>query len=115
MRRNYTAAFVTGPAPQPLDAEATGGNAILSASGDMVVKLRLTRRVVSEGYREIILSVNPDTKLIRRIEGTPISGTAIRFDFININVNQDIPDLRFLYDSPASANIIPNFMFSDSE
>jgi outer membrane lipoprotein-sorting protein len=80
-----------------------------------VVKLRLTRRSVSEGFREIILSVNPDTKIIRRIEGRTIAEGMVRFDFSNIKINQGIPEQRFIYDSPASANLRNNFLFQEAE
>ena len=105
LRRNYVPSFVTGPNPEPLD----------SGSRERVVKLRLTRSSVSEGFREIILCVNPDTLLIRRIEGTTITGSTVRFDFTNTKINQGIPSQRFIYDSPASANMYNNFLFRDSD
>jgi len=105
LKRNYVPSFVTGPSPEPLE----------SNSRERVVKLRLTRRIVSEGFREIILSINPETKLIRRIEGKTIAEGDLRFDFTNIKVNQGIPELRFLYDSPASANMYNNFLFRDTD
>jgi outer membrane lipoprotein-sorting protein len=105
LRRNYVPSFVTGPAPSPLDA----------GSQERVVKLRLTRRSVSEGFREIILSIDPETQLIRRIEGRTIAEGLVRFDFSNIRINQGIPEQRFIYDSPASANMRNNFLFQDAE
>jgi outer membrane lipoprotein-sorting protein len=105
LRKNYFPAFVTGPAPIPLE----------EGSNEMVVKLRLTRRSVSEGFREIILSVDPASRLIRRIEGRTIAGGMIRFDFSQIHINQGIPEGRFLYDSPASANLYNNFLFRDTD
>ena len=104
LRRGFVASFVTGPNPEPLDAN----------SRDRVVKLRLTRRSVSEGFREIILSINPDTKLIRRIDARTITEGEIRFDFTNIRTNIGIPEQRFVYDSPASANMYNNFLFRDN-
>jgi outer membrane lipoprotein-sorting protein len=104
LRRNYVSSFVTGPTPQPLDG----------TSGERVVKLRLTRRSVSEGFREIILSVNPDTKLIRRIEGRTIGESELRFDFTSIKTNVGIPEARFAYDTPPSANMYNNFLFRDT-
>jgi len=103
LRRNYIPTFVTGPEPVNLDAN----------SQEQVVRLRLTRRHVSEGFREIILSVNPATNMIRRIEGTTIAGVNVQFDFTNIRVNQGIPPMRFVYTPPAGANTIHNFMFRD--
>jgi len=105
LQRNYVPAFVTGPEPVPLDPN----------SREMVVKLRLTRRVVSEGFREIILSISSDTKLIRRIEGRTIADSNVRFDFSNIRTNVGIPEMRFIYDSPASANLFNNFLFRDTD
>jgi outer membrane lipoprotein-sorting protein len=81
----------------------------------MVVKIRLTRRSSSEGYREIILNVDPATRLIRRIEGRTIADSLVRFDFSRIQINQGIPEGRFLYDSPASANLYNNFLFRDTD
>jgi outer membrane lipoprotein-sorting protein len=105
LRRNYLPSFITGPTPEPLDAE----------SGEMVVRLRLTRRNISEGFREIILYVNPQSHLIRRMEGRTIAESLVRFDFSNIKINQGIPEQRFLYDSPASANLYNNFLFRDTD
>jgi outer membrane lipoprotein-sorting protein len=105
LRRSYVPAFVTGPDPQPLDDKD---------SEELVVKLRLTRRSVSEGFREIILSILPDSLLIRRIEGRTIADTLVHFDFTNIRTNLGIPEQRFIYDSPASANLYNNFLFRDT-
>jgi outer membrane lipoprotein-sorting protein len=105
LRRNYIPSFVSGPSPVPLE----------EGSEEPVVKLRLTRRSISEGFREIILSVNPETLLIRRIEGQTIAGGRLRFDFIEVRTNQGIPEGRFIYDSPASANLYNNFLFRDDQ
>lgn len=105
LRRNYVPSFVTGPNPEPLD----------SGSGERVVKLRLSRRSVSEGFRELIVSINPDTKLIRRIEGRTIAESEVRFDLTNIKTNLGIPEARFIYDAPASANMYNNFLFRDAD
>ena len=105
LRRNYVPAFITGPTPQPID----------DGSGELVVKLRLTRRTISEGFREIILSILPDSRLIRRIEGRTIADSQVRFDFSQIAINQGIPEARFIYDSPASANLYNNFLFRESD
>ena len=104
LRRNYVPSFVTGPSPEQLD----GG-------GERVVRLKLTRRTTSEGFREIILSINAETRLIRRIEGTTIAGGEIRFDFLNIKTNLGIPQQRFAYDFPANANMYNNFLFRDTD
>jgi outer membrane lipoprotein-sorting protein len=107
LRRNYIPTFVVGPDPVPLD-EASG-------EGEMVVKLRLARRAISEGFRELVLSVSPDSQLIRRIDGRTIADVQLRFDFTDVKINQGIPEQRFIYDSPASANLYNNFLFRDTE
>ena len=104
LRRNYIPSFVTGPDPVALE----------TGSREMVIRLRLTRRVISEGYREIILSVDPNTLLIRRIEGRTIADALVRFDFTNVRTNLGIPPARFIYDSPPTANAVNNFMFRDN-
>ena len=105
LQRNYVASFVSSPDPVRLD----------DSSHEEVVKLRLARRSISEGFREIILSISPSSKLIRRIEGLTIAGVNVRFDFTNIKTNVGIPELRFLYDSPASAYVYNNFLFRDTD
>jgi len=105
LRRNYVASFVTGPDPVALQGGST----------EEVVKLRLARRNISEGFREIILSVNPAAKTIRRIEGRTIADNLVQFDFTNIKTNQGIPEMRFIYDSPASAYVYNNFLFRDTD
>jgi outer membrane lipoprotein-sorting protein len=105
LMRNYVASFVTSPDPVRLDENST----------EEVVKLRLARRSISEGFREIILSISPSSKLIRRIEGRTIADVQVRFDFTNIKTNLGIPELRFIYDSPASAYMYNNFLFRDTD
>jgi len=103
LQRNYVPSFVTGPNPEPLDPGST----------ERVIRLRLTRRTVSEGFREIILSINPDTLLIRRIEGRTIADGDVRFDFTNLRTNLNIPEQRFIYDTPPLATMHNNFLFRD--
>jgi len=105
LQRNYVASFVSSPDPVRLD----------ESSAEEVVKLRLARRTISEGFREIVLSVNSASKLIRRIEGLTIAGVQVRFDFTNIRTNLGIPEARFIYDSPASAYMYNNFLFRDTD
>ena len=105
LRRGYVSSFVMGPDPVPLD----------DRNRDPVVKLRLTRRIASEGFREIILCIDPQTRLIRRIEGKTIAEAMVRFDFTNVRTNVGIPEQRFVYDSPPTANLYNNFLFRDSD
>jgi outer membrane lipoprotein-sorting protein len=101
LRRNYTVAFESSPAPQSLEG----------AAGETAVRLVLGRSSAAEGFRTIKLYVTPDTKLIRRIEGWTIAGDKLTFDFTGIKTNVGIPASRFVYDSPASANVYNNFLF----
>ncbi|HOX31288.1 MAG TPA: outer-membrane lipoprotein carrier protein LolA [Spirochaetales bacterium] len=101
MKRSYTVAYETSPAPEPLEA----------GSQETAVVLVLNRRTVAEGYKTIKLYVSPETKLIRRIRGWTLAGDEIVFDFLGIKTNLGIPASRFVYDSPASANVYNNFLF----
>ena len=105
LRRGYVPTFVTGPEPVLLDER----------NPERVVQLRLTRRLASENFREIILSINPETSLIRRIEGRTLTNALVRFDFTNIRTNVGIPEQRFIYDSPPTANMYNNFLFRESD
>ncbi|MDR2537197.1 MAG: outer-membrane lipoprotein carrier protein LolA [Treponema sp.] len=105
LRQNYVAAYVTGPGAQTLE----------SGSSEQVVKLRLTRRSNSENFREIILNINPESRLIRRIEGRTSTDMLVRFDFTDIRINQGFSDQRFVYDAPATANMYNNFLFRDTD
>jgi outer membrane lipoprotein-sorting protein len=105
MKRNYGVAFEKDPTPVPLE----------DSGGEKAVVLVLTRSTVAEGFKTIKLYVAPDTKLIRRMEGWTLSGDRLRFDFTGIATNTGIPASRFLYDSPASANVYNNFLFKTEE
>jgi outer membrane lipoprotein-sorting protein len=101
LRRNYTIGWDHSPTTEPLDP----------GSNELVYRLMLSRKSVSEGYKNIRLSVSADTTLIRRLEGWTVSNDKITFDFQSIKINQGIADNRFIYDAPASANVYNNFLF----
>jgi outer membrane lipoprotein-sorting protein len=100
LRRNYSIAYLEGPGRVPLDP----------ASSLLVTKLKLTWHSSSEGFRELILSVNSQ-KMICRIEAITVGYQKIQFNFEDIRINQNIPEARFKYDPPASANVQENFLF----
>jgi outer membrane lipoprotein-sorting protein len=100
LKRNYGIAFLEGPGTVPLD----------SKSNEPVTKLNLTWRTSAEGFRELILSIN-SKGLIRRIDAVTVGYQKIQFDFRDIRINQNIPDARFKYEPPASANVFENFLF----
>ena len=101
LKRSYTIAYETSAAPQPLE----------EGSKEQVIILILNRRSATEAFRRIRLFISPQTKLIRRIEALPISGSKIIFDFTSYQLDVSIPDARFLYDIPPNADMINNFLF----
>ncbi len=100
--RNYSITYETSPTPVPLPG----------SEAESVIRLTLSRLTVAEGFRTITLSISPATLLIRRMDGRTLAGDLISYDFKNIRLDQDIPATRFIYDSPASANVYNNFLFS---
>jgi outer membrane lipoprotein-sorting protein len=102
LKRNYSVAYLESPDPVPLDS---GAEVV-----EMVVKLKLLWKSTQEGFRQIDLSVQPDG-YIRRIVGVTPENETVQFDFKKIIINQNIPDARFEYIPPASANVFENFLF----
>ena len=103
MRRYYTVAYESGQSAVPLDEN----------SDEMVVNLLLSRRSAAEAFRTIKLSVDPSTKLIRRVAAVSSQDVDYIFDFHNYNLNVNISDQRFIYDPPSSANNYNNFLLSE--
>ena len=100
LRQNYTVAYLESPDFVPLD----------EGSSEMVKKLKFVWRTADEGFRQLIMSVGEDN-LIRRMVCVTADYTEMQFDFTDIRTNGGIPDTRFEYDSPASANVFENFLF----
>jgi len=100
LKRNYSIAYLEGPEPMPLE----------DGSREMVVKLKLVWRSTNAGFRQLEISVG-ENGLIRRIMGVTLEYQNLQFDFKNIAINRGIPDARFDYESPASANVFDNFLF----
>jgi len=100
LKSSYSISYVVGPEPVPLDGTA----------GEQVVKLKLTWRSGSQAFRQLEISV-ASNGLIRRIVGVTAAQQTIQFDFTTIKTNIGIPDSRFDYDSPPTANMIHNFLF----
>lgn len=100
LRSNYSIAYLEGPEPVPLE----------EGSREMVVKLKLVGRSTNAGFRQLEVSVG-ENGLIRRIIGVTLGYEDLQFDFKNLVINRGIPDARFNYESPASANVFDNFLF----
>lgn len=103
MNRYYYVAYESGQAPVPLYED----------SDEMVVKFILTKKSASESFKTLQIAVNPSTKLIRRIEAITTTNETFIFEFSGYNLNTNIPDARFIYDAPSSANNYNNFLFTE--
>lgn len=103
MKRSYTVAYETGSEPKPLE----------EASSENVIVLSMFRRSASETFKQLRVMISPETKLIRRIEGQPVTGEKIVFDFYNYNINPGISSKTFLFDSPPTATVLNDFLFLD--
>lgn len=104
LSRYYYVSYETSQAPVPLE----------EGSDEMVVKLILSRKTAAEGFKRIDIAISKDTKLIRKIEAVQASNNEhFVFDFFTYRLNQNIPDERFIYDAPSSANNYNNFLFTE--
>ena len=100
LKQNYSVAFLDGPEPVPINED----------SDEMVRKLKLAWRTPGEGFRQIEMSVNKNM-MIRRMVGITDDYETFQFDFVDIRVNQDLPNTRFRFEEPPSAYQIDNFLF----
>lgn len=100
LEKGYSIGYLDGPDPVPLD----------EGSNEMVTKLMLEWRTTEQGFRQIEISVGKDS-LIRRMKAVTPEMDEVQFDFVGIHINQNIPDVRFEYEAPASAYEIKNFLF----
>ena len=100
LKRNYIVSYLESPDFVPLDEGST----------EMVKKLKFVWRTADEGFRQLVMSVGEDN-LIRRMVCVTADYTEMQFDFTDIKTNEGIPETRFEYDSPASANVFENFLF----
>ena len=100
LEKGYSIGYLDGPDPVPLD----------EGSDELVTKLKLEWRTTEQGFRQIEISVGKDD-LIRRMKAVTPEMEEVQFDFIGMVINQNIPDVRFEYEAPASAYEIKNFLF----
>jgi outer membrane lipoprotein-sorting protein len=105
LKSNYSVSF----------AEA-GLVPLAAGSAEKVYKLSLYPYAGSkEGFKYIVMSVLPDSFLIRRIEAVNIKNERIIFDYSSITVNPGIPMGRFTIDTPNLTNVYPNFLYGTEE
>ena len=100
MRRNYDIAYLEGPEPVPLE----------EGSETFVTQLRLDRKQVTEGFRQLVLSVDEDG-FIRRIDGTKIDYEEVQMELSDIRINQRVSDQIFEYEGDPSASVNENFLY----
>ncbi len=104
LKQGYHITFLKDPTPVPLEPD----------SKEMVVKLKLIWKTTDQGFRQIDLSVGTDG-LIRRIVGITTDYRQVQMDYVNIQKNQNIPEGRFTYDAPPTANMITDFLGFSAE
>jgi outer membrane lipoprotein-sorting protein len=128
MRNRYSIAYLDSQFPVPLnqeydefgepvetdEMEMTRQSANTSEQEEMVYKLKLEWKTIDEGFRQLILSID-ENYMIRRISGVTAGFQEIQLDFQDVIVNQNLPEGKFRYDSPPSANVINNFIFVPEE
>jgi outer membrane lipoprotein-sorting protein len=100
MRRNYDIAYLEGPEPVPLE----------EGSDVFVTQLRLDRKQVTEGFRQLVLSVDGDG-FIRRIDGTKVDWEEVVMELSDIRINQRVSDQVFEEDPDPSASVDENFLY----
>lgn len=103
IKRSYTVAYESSAVPIPLD----------EGSSEKVIVLIMNRKSAKETFRTLRVSISPDAKLIRRIEAVPVSGGKITFNFYNYRINTGIGDKNFVFDSPPTAQVLNNFLFTE--
>ena len=104
LKRGYSVAFLKGPEPVALE----------EGSDELVRKLNLVWRQTDEGYRQIEMSID-ENGMIRRMKGLTVNYETFQFDFTEIRINQNIPEVRFEYEAPPSAYVMNNFLFEPEE
>ncbi len=103
LSRYYYISYESGQSAVPLE----------EGSDEKVVVFLLSRKNATEAFRTIRICVTERTKLIRRVEAYNTAGETFTFDFYNYVLDSNIPDARFIYQPPSSANSYNNFLFSE--
>ena len=100
LEKGYSIGYLDGPDPVLLEED----------SNELVTKLMLEWRTTEQGFRQIEMSIGKNN-MIRRMKAVTPEMEEVQFDFIGVETNQNIPDVRFEYEAPASAYEIKNFLF----
>ncbi len=99
--KRYIASYVDKPTFVPLENRTPR---------EYVMKIRMKWKSPSQNFRELLISIGRDF-LIYRVEALTYNRETVQFDFSNIQVNTGIPDVRFNYDPPPTANVMEDFLF----
>lgn len=101
MKRSYVISFEKDSRPHPL----------YEGSREMAIILTMERRNGSEPFRRLRVMINPETSLIRRIEGTPVMGDDVIFDFLDYKINPGVPGSFFVFEAEHATTILNDFLY----
>ncbi len=103
MKRSYVIAFETDSRPHPIS----------DGSKEMAIILSMERRNGSEPFRKLRVMISPETNLIRRIEGFPVIGDDVIFDFSSYRINPGVPGSVFVFEPEHTTTILNDFLYMD--
>lgn len=100
IRRAYTIQYETSATPVKVD----------EVPSEPVIILIMNRKNATEPFKTLRVMISPTSKLIRRVEGVPISGKKVILDFYNYRINTGISSKIFAFDAPPTAKLNDNFI-----
>lgn len=103
MKRSYIIAYETSASPKPIQ----------EGSKEEVIVLSMERRNGSEPFRKLRVMISPETNLIRRIEGFPVIGEKVVFDFSSYKINPGIPSSVFVFEAEHTSTILNDFLYME--
>lgn len=103
MKRSYVIAYETSSTPKPIQ----------EGSKEVAIILSMERRNGSEPFRKLRVMISPETNLIRRIEGFPVIGSPVTFDFSSYKLNVGISGSFFVFDPEHTSTILNDFLYME--
>lgn len=103
MKRSYVIAYESSSSPKPIQ----------DGSREEVIILSMERRNGSEPFRKLRVMISPETNLIRRIEGFPVIGEKVVFDFSAYRINAGIPGSVFVFEPEHTSTILNDFLYME--
>ena len=101
MKRSYVISFEKDSRPHPL----------YEGSREMAVILSMERRNGSEPFKRLRVMINPETNLIRRIEGYPVIGDNVTLDFSDYRINPGVPGSFFVFEADHTTTVLNDFLY----